>query len=104
MKTAIEVAYSEGFALQDIPTTAASIGVSPAGSYTAEYVSAITYAPAGGIITIELKNNPKLGGSTKASATSFQYIPTARGGNLEWRISAGGGTGTQIPDKYLPKT
>lgn len=97
-KTAIDVAVSEGFTLGGVPTTHASLGLAAAASYTGKYVSSVTVG-ANGVITVQLKTGETSLGP--AAGTTLIYFPTARGGNLEWGISAGG---SSVPDKYLPKT
>lgn len=96
-RTAIDVYYSENGTLADIPANQASLGLSAAGSYQAEYVSAVTVGTDGSI-TVDLKNTAKLG---EAEGDAVIYTPTPQGGNLHWSVSAAGST---IPEKYRPRT
>mgnify|MGYP001176427924 CR=1 FL=1 len=99
-RVAVDVYYSENGTLTGIPTNQASLGLSPPGSYTAEYVSSVTVQSANrGAIRVRLKpSTPKLG---EAQGDVVLYTPTPRGGNLEWTVSQGGST---VPQKYLPRT
>ncbi|MFZ5492148.1 MAG: pilin [Pseudomonadota bacterium] len=97
-RTAIDVFYSENGTL---PRAAidqqASLGLADVDSYNAKYVTTVDVGASGvnGSIRVTLKNIDELG---TAKNTNFDYIPTRKGGNLEWRVSAG-----SIPAKYLPK-
>ena len=95
-RTAIDVAYSEGFTLGGMPITHASLGLAAAASYNAKYVARVSMRGRG-IVVISLKNEKSLG---TATGDSLVYIPTARAGNLQWLISSAG----TVPTKYRPKT
>ncbi len=92
-KLAMDVAYSEGYALGTIPATPVSLNLSPGASYNSKYVTSVNYA-ASGIVTVQLTNDNSLGA---ASGGTVIYTPTAQGGNLSWAVS-----GT-VPAKYRPK-
>jgi type IV pilus assembly protein PilA len=99
-RTAIDVAFSEGYSLGSIPTGTtgrATLGIpSSASSYAGKYVSAVDY-DANGVITVTLKNEASL--PTAVQGATVTYTPSAAsGGNLAWTV---GGT---IPSKYLPKS
>ncbi len=94
VKTAIEVAFSEGYTLANVGAlTTASLGVSSPASYTSKYVQSVTHG-ANGLITVLLKTEPSLG---TASGLDVTYTPTDRVGNLEWDV------GGSVPVKYRPK-
>ena len=96
-RTAVDVAFSETGTLAGVPTSHTSLGLSPAGSYQAKYVSSVAVG-SGPVITVELRDLNELG---TAGGTQFEYIPTNRGGNLEWTVSQG--STSPIPAKYLPR-
>jgi type IV pilus assembly protein PilA len=97
VRTAIDVAYSEGFGLGSIPTTPASLNLSQSTSYVSKYVASVAYVAAGDI-TVTLQAVKELG---SASGLVVMYSPRNQVGNLQWVVSAGGST---VPVKYLPKT
>jgi type IV pilus assembly protein PilA len=97
VRTAIDVAYSEGFALGSIPTTPASLNLSQSTSYVSKYVASVAYV-ATGDITVTLQAVKELG---TASGLLVMYSPRNQVGNLQWVVSAAGST---VPVKYLPKT
>ena len=94
VKTAMDVAYSEGYALGSIPTTPASLNLSASSSYTSKYVSSVAY-DASAVVTVILKSVKELGATAKGK--SVVYSPVAQGGNLQWFVK-----GT-VPTKYRPK-
>ncbi len=81
-KSAIDMAYSEGFAIGAMPSQA-SLGLASAGSYQSKYVSSVT-TDVNGVITASLKNIGALG---VAAGGTVDYIPVERGANLEWRAN-----------------
>jgi len=93
VRTAMDVAYSEGYKLGSIPTTPASLNISASASYNSKYVTKVSYA-ASGLITVTLHTLKELG---NASAKSVVYSPTSNAGNLRWSVK-----GT-VPTKYRPK-
>lgn len=93
VRTAIDVAYSEGYALRSIPTTPASLNLSLSTSYKSKYVSRVGFATSG-VITVTLQPEKSLG---TAKGKTVIYSPTALGGNLRWAVK-----GT-VPTKYRPK-
>jgi type IV pilus assembly protein PilA len=78
-RTAIDIAYSEGYTLGTIPSQA-SLGLTAAASYNSKYVASVATAAAG-TVTITLTAEPSL--STAVGGTVV-YTPTAQGGNLVW--------------------
>lgn len=112
VRTAVDVAFSEGTTLAGMPTTPTSLGLpTNAASFAGKYVSAVTLET-GGVIQVELRNNNAANGVAlgTATATQFTYTPSSiSGGNLRWRVCNATGTGctiptgTAIPTKYLPK-
>jgi len=98
-RTGVDVYFSENGALT-LPADAVvhvSLGLSQPASYTGKYVESITIAgQANPSITVQLKTLNELG---TASGGQFEYLPTNRGGNLEWHVSAVG----TFPEKYLPR-
>jgi type IV pilus assembly protein PilA len=96
VRTAMDVAFSEGYNLGSIPTTPTSLNLSAAASYKSKYVSSVAY-DAFGVITVVLTAEKSLGAAKNFSVV---YTPTTRGvggGNLSWTV-----TGT-VPTKYRPK-
>ena len=93
VKTAMDVAFSEGYALGSIPTTAASLNLSTSTSYNSKYVTSVAYNQSG-VITVMLKSVKDLG---TAKTKSVVYSPINRTGNLEWFVRGG------VPTKYRPK-
>ena len=99
-RTAIDVAYSEGFSpLNNTVPTQANLGLANSGSYTSKYVAAVTTGTDGTVTirmqasnsTTGLPSTPVVGGGT------VTYTPTERGGNLEWDPLCSWGS------KYCPK-
>lgn len=95
-RTAIDVAYSEGFTLGGMPVTHATLGLADAGSYDAKYVGRVSLRGEG-IVVISYKPEKSLG---QASGDMLLYVPTARAGNLQWTVSSS----STVPTKYRPKT
>ncbi len=92
-RTAIDVAFSEGFALGSIPTPPASLNLSTASSYRSKYVTSVGYSITG-VVTVVLTAEKSLG---TAANMSVVYTPTNMGGNLRWTVSG------SVPTKYRPK-
>ncbi len=95
-RTAIDVAYSEGFTLAAMPVTHVSLGLATAAGYNAKYVAKVSLRAAG-VVFVSLRNTGTLGLGT-ATGTSVMYIPSMRAGNLHWRVSG------SVPVKYRPKS
>jgi type IV pilus assembly protein PilA len=95
VRTAMDVAYSEGYSLGSIPITPSSLNLSLSTSYKSKYVSTVGYATSG-VITVTLTGEKSLG---KASGKTVIYSPTAVGGNLRWTVS----NTSSVPTKYRPK-
>jgi type IV pilus assembly protein PilA len=98
-KTAIDVAYSEGFTLGSMPSVHTQLGLAAAASYNAKYVARVSMRPRG-VIVVSFKSAGTLGLGT-ATGTALAYTPTARAGNLEWIVTGTAAGGT--PKKYMPK-
>jgi len=95
VRTAMDVAFSEGYALGSIPVTPATLNLSASASYKSKYVSSVAYT-AFGVITVRTTAEKSLGAAKSATVI---YLPTNRGGNLSWIVS----TGSTVPTKYRPK-
>jgi type IV pilus assembly protein PilA len=95
VRTAMDVAYSEGYAIGSIPTTPASLNLSESTSYKGKYVSKVAYNQSG-VITILTTGVKELG---NAKTKTVVYSPTEQGGNLKWTVS----TTSSMPTKYRPK-
>jgi type IV pilus assembly protein PilA len=93
VRTAMDVAYSEGYALGSIPTSPASLNLSAAGSYKSKYVTSVAFN-ASGVVTITLTPEKSLG---TAKNNTVIYTPSEKGGNLKWNVSG------SVPTKYRPK-
>ena len=94
VRTAIDVAFSEGYGLLSIPATPASLNVSVAASYKSKYVSSVGYVGSGGLVTVTLTGDRSLGAAVNKTV---DYSPANVGGNLRWAVK-----GT-IQTKYRPK-
>jgi type IV pilus assembly protein PilA len=99
VRTAIDVAYSEGRPLDELPTTPAVLGVSAATSYTGKYVASVSYRPTSGSIIITMQAVNDL--PTSVRGQTIEYSPISRTGNLEWTVKVP--AGSTLPPKYLPK-
>jgi type IV pilus assembly protein PilA len=93
-RTAMDVAFSEGYSLGSIPLTPSSLNLSASASYKSKYVSKVAFTAAG-VVTVVLTGEKSLG---TAKNMSVVYTPSNQGGNLRWSV-----TGT-VPTKYRPKT
>ncbi|MHB8623801.1 MAG: pilin [Sulfuricaulis sp.] len=102
VRTAIDVAFSQGSTLGVMPVTAASLGISSPTSYSGKYVQQVSVATRG-VIKVTLRNTAALGLGS-ATGTYVLYVPTANNGaaNLTWTVSSYPGSST--PQKYLPKS
>jgi type IV pilus assembly protein PilA len=99
VRTAIDVAYSEGTPLDSLPQTAGVLGVSEAASYRGKYVDSVSYVPGSGSIIITMSSHRDL--PTNVRGATIEYSPISRGGNLEWTVKVP--AGSTLPAKYLPK-
>jgi len=99
LRTAIDVAYSEGRPLDQLPTTPADLGVSQPVSYTGKYVASVSYVPTSGSIIITMQTVNDL--PTSVQGQTIEYSPISRTGNLERTVKVP--AGSTIPPKYLPK-
>lgn len=91
-KAAIDMAYSDGYALGSLPSPV-SLGLAASGSYRSKYVQSIA-TNAAGVISIQLSSEPTLG---VASGGIVSVSPTAQGGNLQWVLSC------SFPGRFCPK-
>ncbi|MFQ5993695.1 MAG: pilin [Acidiferrobacterales bacterium] len=78
-KTAVDLAYSDGHTIGNMPSQT-TLGLSSPGSYRSKYVLSVA-TDANGVITITLTNNTQLGSAASGTLT---YTPTSQGGNLRW--------------------
>ncbi|MFQ5754614.1 MAG: pilin [Acidiferrobacterales bacterium] len=81
-KTAIDMAYSDGYKLGNIPGQT-SLGLATPGSYSAKYVSAVATAT-NGVITVTLSSSKGLG---EAASGMVTYVPADNGASLTWTPS-----------------
>jgi type IV pilus assembly protein PilA len=81
-KTAVDMAWSEGYPLGSIPGHS-TLGLVPSGSYNSKYVASVS-VDTSGIITMQLTGEASL---NDAANGLVQLIPTAQGGNLSWTSS-----------------
>jgi type IV pilus assembly protein PilA len=81
-RTAVDIAYSEGYGMTSIPGMA-SLGLASSVSYNSKYVQSVSVANTG-VLTITLKTEPSL---SSASGGVVQYTPSPVGGNLVWKPS-----------------
>jgi type IV pilus assembly protein PilA len=95
-RTAIDVAYSEGFAPGSFPVSMGSLGLDASGHYQAKYVTSVRVGSDQGEVVVRLRNDSTLGLATAAGG-EVTYTPTAQGGNLSWAPSCSWGA------KYCPK-
>lgn len=86
-KTAVDMAFSDGFTLGAMPSQT-SLGLSSPGSYASKYVSSVA-TDVNGIITVTLSNESGLGSVANGTVT---YSPVGRGGNLQWTVACSFGT------------
>jgi len=93
VRTAMDVAFSEGYNLGSIPATPATLNLSLSTSYKSKYVSKVGYSTFG-VVTVTLTPEKSLG---TAKTKTVIYSPSAQGGNLRWTVK-----GT-VPTKYRPK-
>ncbi len=81
-RTAVDIAYSEGFGMTSIPSMA-SLGLASSVSYSSKYVSSVSVSNTG-VITVSLTGDPSL---SSAATGTVDYVPSAVGGNLVWKPS-----------------
>ena len=93
VRTAMDVAYSEGYRLGSIPTTPSSLNISASTSYRSKYVTKVAYG-ATGLITVTLQTLKELGNATGKSVV---YSPISMAGNLRWAVKG------SVATKYRPK-
>ncbi len=91
-RTAVDIAYSEGFPLGSIPGQS-TLGLAPSGSYNSKYVASVAVATTG-VITVTLTSDASLSG---AAGGTVDYTPSAQGGNLVWVPSC------SFVQKWCPK-
>jgi len=98
-KTAIEVAYSDGYQLNDLPGRA-SLSMSNSASYKGRYVAYVTYNDrnngADGKITVKMQSLADLG---PIKDKTVVWLPTAVGGTIQWTVDPS----SDMPAKFLPK-
>jgi len=94
IRTGIDVAFSNGFSLGSIPTSATTLGVST--SYNSKYVASVTWDNLG-VVRVTLSNDNSLG-PAKNGTLIYSPVVATGGGNLRWSV-----VGSGIADKYVPK-
>ncbi len=83
-KTAIDTAYSEGYAVEaGVIPSQTSLGLLSAGSYSSKYVAGVA-TDTNGLITVTLSNDPGLGST---AGGSLFLTPVDAGQNLRWSIA-----------------
>jgi len=97
VKTAIEVAWSEGITLSTLPGPT-TMGVEASTAYGGKYVSYVAYGQTNGVITAALRGTTAGLPSSVADKTVTYTPDDTNPGNLRWSV---GGT---IPVKFRPKT
>jgi len=96
-RTAVDVLHAEGVIIQSLPAAGnVSYGLTAGISYNAKYVSYVSVL-ANGVVQVGFKNIKELG---TARGTMMEYVPTDKGGNLQWIMSSS----STVPTKYRPKT
>jgi type IV pilus assembly protein PilA len=90
-KTAVDVAYSDGYALGVMPGQT-TLGLEPSGSYRS-YVTSVS-TDVNGVIVVKLSADPGLAGAKNGTIT---FTPTATRGNLKWSISC------NFSSRFCPK-
>ncbi len=94
LKTAIDIAISEGSTLGNIPKNPTALGLAQPEKYRTKYVNSITHDTTGRIIII-LQTIPELG---DASGKSIIIVPRKNGSTLRWFISKS----STVPSHLLP--
>jgi type IV pilus assembly protein PilA len=109
-RTAIDVAFSEGYVVGDASNplpSQASLGLQSATSYAGKYVYSVATTATGTVeVTLQgatatignLTETPKTGLPTLVQSKWVHYVPSVVGGNLKWKASCQWGT------KYCPKS
>ena len=97
-RTAVDIAYSEGYPLGSIPGQS-TLGLANAGSYNSKYVASVQVntggaSPGDGVITVTLTNDASL---SSAAGGTVVYAPSPQGGNLVWEPSC------SFVKKWCPK-
>ncbi len=95
-RTAIDVAYSEGYAIGSIQTTPSSLNLSTSTSYKGKYVTSVTFTK-NGLVTVTLGSDKSLG-AAKAKSVVYSPIAATGAGNIKWNIKG------SVPTKYRPKS
>ena len=111
-KTAVDIWYSEKGTLTDMPTTPASLGLSLASSYSAQYVSSVEVQNDGSItITLNTADQDNVNLPTGVGGNIVEYEPQTRGGTLYWSVCPNPadtnicpkGSASTVTQKYLPR-
>ncbi|MHB8744283.1 MAG: pilin [Sulfuricaulis sp.] len=101
VRTAIDVAYSQGSTLGVMPTTAATLGISLPTSYSGKYVQSVSVA-SNGVIDVTLRSTASLGlGAAAGKHVVYQPSDANNASNLTWTVSQS--NTNHVPVKYLPK-
>jgi type IV pilus assembly protein PilA len=113
-KTALDIAFSEGIALNDLGSQSTdTLGIGPANDYSGKYVSFVTFGPTAGNAPpyIQACTRADAAGSLGLSGAKnrcVQWSASQSGANLRWDVATAltttpaGITGI-VPAKYRPK-
>jgi len=96
-RTAIDVAYSEGYTLGSMPSRTTLGLPSSSSSYAGKYVSYVAYN-SNGVITVGIRSSEKSLPTDVAGKTVVYSPDAASGANLKWLVTG------NINKKYLPKS
>ena len=95
-RTAIDVFYSEGYKLGEIPSTPAKIGLANASSYHSKYVKSVSYTSSGKI-TVTLSGSKSLAAAANKTIVLVPVPKTAE--LLYWHYDKA----STLDPKYWPK-
>ena len=107
VRTAMDIAFSEGTVLADLGTLPlVNLGIQVASNYNGKYVSYVTYGETANVPYVEAGLRASTAadplGLGTADGLVVQWTAATDGGNLKW-VVAPTGSGSTVPQKYLPK-
>src|SRR5689334_17670588 len=82
-RTAIDVAYSDGYQITALPPRT-SLGLANAASYKGRYVNDVSYDKTTGLITVTMQGISELG---NAASKTVIWRPSPVGGTLAWTVA-----------------